>query len=127
MSGVFVFDTSGNLNVFASDAHAGGWLEAVDVELREYAAAYLVDGTVLEFSTVGERVVLRRTDRVDLPGLMARLRAHQRAAGRPEEVGDLVAFANEVLREEWEGRWPRPPRRLRRWFPDGGPPRIEQP
>jgi len=126
VNGVFVFDTSGDLNVFASVDHAAGWLEAVDVDLGEYAAAYLLDGTVLELSTAEERVILERTDRKDLTTLMARLRAHQRAVGRPEEDSDLVAFANEVMREEWEGRWPRPPRCLKRWFPGKGPPRVEQ-
>jgi hypothetical protein len=125
VNGVFVFDTSGNLHVFASGDHAAGWLEAVDVDLGEYAAAHLLDGTVLELSTAGETVVLRRTDREELPALMERLHAYQRAAGRPEDVGDLVAFANEVLRDEWEGRWPRPPRWLKPWFPGKGPPQVE--
>ena len=39
VNGAFVFDTSGDLHVFASADHAAGWLEAVDVDLGEYAAA----------------------------------------------------------------------------------------
>lgn len=126
MTAVFAFGVEDDLHVFPSEEYAAGWMEAVDVEEGEYAAAYLLDGTVLEFWAAEEEVFLRRTDSEDLPALMARLRASQRAAGGPEEVGDLVAFANEVMREEWEGRWPRPPRWLRRWFPGKGPPRVEQ-
>ena len=56
---------------------------------------------------------------------MRRLRAHQRAAGEPEEVDDLVAFANDVVRREWEGCWPRRPRWVARRSPAQGPPRVE--
>ena len=127
MTAVFVFGVGDDLYVFPSENYAAGWMEAVDVDEGEYAAAYLLDGTVLEVSAAEEQVLLRRTDSTDMPGLMARLRASQRAAGRPEEVGDLLAFANDVIRDEWEGRWPRPPRWLKRWFPGKGPPRVEQP
>ena len=126
MSPVFVFDTTGDMAVFASEDHAAGYLEAIDVDLGEYVAAYLHDGTVVELGTTDERVILRRTDRKDLPALMAELRAHQRTVGGPEEVGDLVAFANDILRKEWEGRWPRPPRWLKRWFPGGRPPQVAE-
>ena len=124
MTAVFVFGVEDDLHVFPSEAYATGWMEAVDVEEGEYAAAYLLDGTVLEVGAADEEVFLRRTDRTDLPTLLARLRASQHAAGRPEEVGDLVAFADEVMREDREGRWPRPPRWLKRWFPGKGPPRV---
>ncbi len=126
MSAVFVFDTSGDMNVFASEDHAAGWMEAIDVDEGEYAAAYLHDGTVVDLRTADERVIVRRTDRKDLPALMAGLRAHQRAVGGPEDVSDLVAFANDILREEWAGRWPRPPRWLKRWLPGKGPPQAAQ-
>ncbi len=56
---------------------------------------------------------------------MTRLRAHRRAAGEPEEVDDLVAFTNDVVRREREGRWPRRPRWVARRFPAQGPPRVE--
>ncbi len=125
MSAVFIFDTSGAMSVFASESQAAGWLEAIDVDHGEYVAAYLDDGTVVELAAADERVVLRRTNSRDMPGLMARLRAHQRAIGRPDEVGDLVAFANEILHEEWEGRWPRPPRWLERWLPRREPMQVE--
>jgi hypothetical protein len=126
MSGVFVFEPNGDMHVFASEDHAAGWLEAIDVENGEYAAAYLHDGTVVDLATANERVILRRTNRHELQGLMIRLRAYRRATGQHEEVGDLVAFANDVLRREWEGRWPRPPRWLKRWFPGRGPMQVEE-
>ena len=100
MSGIVVFDRSGDLYVFASERHAAGWMAAVNVKDGWHVAARLLDDAVLAVSTAGERVVLRRTDREGLPALMTRLRAHQRAAGRPESVGDLVAFANDVLPEK---------------------------
>ena len=45
MSAVFAFDTNGDVYVFASEDHAAGWIEAVDVDDGEYAAAYLHDGS----------------------------------------------------------------------------------
>lgn len=125
MTAVFVFGVEDELYVFPFEDYAAGWMEAVDVDDGEYAAAYLLDGTVLEVRAAEEQVFLGRTDGRDIPALLARLQASQRAAGRPEETGDLVAFANEVMREEWAGLWPRPPRWLKRWFPGKGPPRIE--
>ena len=80
---------------------------------------------MLDISTAREEVILRRTDRTDLAGLLDRVRAHQRSIGRPEDVGDLIGFANEWLRREWEHRWPRRPRWLARRFPGRGPTRIE--
>jgi hypothetical protein len=68
MSAVFVFDTSGDMSVFASEDHATGWLEAIDVDGGEYAAAYHHDGTVVELATADKRVILRRTDRRICPG-----------------------------------------------------------
>lgn len=125
MTAVFAFGVKDDFYVFPSEDYAAGWMEAADVEDGEYAAAYLLDGTVLEVWAAKEQVFLRRTDSKEMPALLARLRVAQRAAGRSEEIGNLVAFANEVMREDWEGRWPRPPRWLKRWFPGKGPPRVE--
>lgn len=114
MGAVFVFDTSGDLNVFASLGDAAGWMEAIDVDDGEYAAAYLADGTVLRLSTDSNRVVLTPVPERDLPGLTAAVGQYERRLHGQAEVDDLVRYANAWLRREWEAAWPRRPQWLAR-------------
>ena len=51
MTAVLVFDRDGDAMAFATEEETAGYLEAVDVESGEYAAAYLGDGTVLRLLT----------------------------------------------------------------------------
>lgn len=65
MPAVLVFYNDGDLDVFPSLQHAGGWMEAIDVDGGEYAAAFLHDGTVVDMRTAQERVVLTPTAKRD--------------------------------------------------------------
>jgi hypothetical protein len=119
----FVLDATGDLMAFASAGDAAAYLEAVDVVDGEYRAAWLHDGTVLRMLTPSGDdgpVVLERTGDVDLAGLHAAVAAHAHATGRPG-VGDLPAYADELIRWEREHRWPRRPRWPARRRPGGGP------
>ena len=122
MPAVFVFERDGDLHVFPSLRAAAGWLEAIDVDAGEYAAAFLHDGTVVELSTVGDDVVLRPAAR-DASRLDALLRAYQqRTGGTP--VGDAADFADDWFRAEWERRWPRRPAWLSRRLHGEHPPQV---
>jgi hypothetical protein len=105
--------------IFASLDEAGGYMEAIDVDDGEYEAAYLHDGTILDVVIpLGPDgpVLLRCTGERDLAGLRDRIAAYQRARGRPQEVSDLIVFANDLLREEWEQARLQRPRWLARWL-----------
>lgn len=99
-SALFVFDSGGDLHVFASARRASSWIEATDVEDGEYPAAYLHDGTVVELDTADGGVVLRLTRHRDLPAVRARVAAWRTWAAWPGDESDLLAFADEVLRAE---------------------------
>ncbi|MDQ3465221.1 MAG: hypothetical protein M3500_11110 [Actinomycetota bacterium] len=83
MPAVFVFDSDGDLNVFPSLETASGWMEAVDVDNGEYAAAFLHNGTVVQMSTLRERVVLTASDTRDTLQLQQFLDSYPRRTGRP--------------------------------------------
>jgi hypothetical protein len=121
---VFVFDCEGDLNVFPSLETASGWIEAVDVDNGEYAAAFLHDGTVVQMSTLGERVVLTPSDTRDTLQLQQFLDSYQRRGGRPISDGSVLGFADDWLREEWEHRWPKRPAWLARRLHGAEPPQA---
>ena len=109
MAAVFIFDNGGDLNLFSSLEAAAGWLEAVDVEADEYAAAFLHDGTLVKMGTSRERVVLTPTDTRDAQRLHQLLEEYQTRDGTLRHGGDALDYANEWLRVEWEQRWPKRP------------------
>jgi len=121
---VFVFDSEGDLNVFPSLETASGWMEAVDVDNREYAAAFLHDGTVVQMSTLREGVVLTPSDTRETLQLLQFLDSYQRGAGCPISDGSVLGFANDWLREEWEHRWPKRPAWLARRLHGAEPPQA---
>jgi len=109
---------------FGSESEAAGYVEAIDVDDGEYDAAYLADGTVLKIlAPDGPEgpVVLQRTDERDRDALIARIRAYQRANGRPADASDVIEFADGLRQAEWEKRWPRRPRWLARRLHGPGP------
>lgn len=124
MAAVFVFDNDGDLNVFPSLLAAAGWLEAVDVDAGEYAAAFLHDGTVLAMGIDRERVVLTPTDTRDAARLDQSLNAYQRRVGGPARDGSALDYANEWLRAAWEQRWPKRPAWLARRLHGDQPPEV---
>ncbi|MEV5463311.1 hypothetical protein [Streptomyces sp. NPDC002788] len=73
---VLVFDQDEDLMVFESFAHAGDYLEAIDVSDGEYTAAYSPDGGVLALTAPegpAGSVGLTRTGRGDLADLERRV------------------------------------------------------
>jgi hypothetical protein len=101
------------------------WLEEDDGLL----AVYLHDGTVLQLVDLGEEpdvyLDLESTKERDLKGLLERLNAFQRQRGRPADVTDPIAFANEMFREEWEEKRLARPRWLSRWRLRAGPTLVD--
>ncbi|NHC47583.1 hypothetical protein [Motilibacter aurantiacus] len=82
-TGILIFDETGAALVFASLAHAAGYMEAVDVEEGVYGPfAWTADAEVVEVSSTGEVVTLIPTGRHDLRGLRRRL-----ARTRPDLAG----------------------------------------
>jgi hypothetical protein len=115
---VFVFADDG-LNVFADLDALLGWIEAPDVEDGVYEAIFTVSGEVIEAQASGRHVVLKPTGRVELSDLQQRVRA---SADRfSSDPADLQAVAHEMLRADWEARWPKRPRWLARRL-HGDPP-----
>jgi hypothetical protein len=110
---VFLFDRDHDLNVFASQAQAEGWMEAIDVEAGEYVAAYRQDGTRLTPTVLDRRVVLSPTGDVEPEALSVRLQEFAASARSAPQTTDPEAFAREWLA-------PRPRPRFLRWFARGG-------
>jgi hypothetical protein len=68
---VFGFAEDG-LDIFASLAELGGWIEAPDVEDGVYEAIFMLDAEVVEPIAEGLDVTLKRTGVADLEGLLRR-------------------------------------------------------
>lgn len=124
MSAVFVFDAEGDLSVFASIDAAAGWMEAVDVDAGEYAAAFLHDGTVVDMSIDRERVVLTPTGERDAAHLNQLVNEYQQRVGKPGLGGSALDYSNEWLRAEWEQRWPKRPAWLAKRLHGDQPPQV---
>jgi hypothetical protein len=117
---VFVFTDGGD--VFALAGRVAGWLEYQDVEAGSYEAVYTIDGRVVELSTVGTDVVAVVTENRDEANLRQRLEAIPRLSLTRES--DLIDTANLLLRETWEGRWPRRPKWLAARLHGAEPPSV---
>jgi hypothetical protein len=85
-------------------------------------AVYTVDGRVVELSTVGRDVLVVLTETRDEAGLRQRLEAIPRFSLTRES--DLIETANVLLRETWEGRWPKRPNWLADRLHGAEPPRV---
>jgi hypothetical protein len=121
---VFVFTQDGDLTVFASVDEAAEWLEATDVADGEYDALFTMDGSVVDARSQDQQVILSVTEMRDERALQQRLRDYQRRVGLHTSPEDPRAVANELLRLEWERRWPRRPAWLSRRLHGDGPPQI---
>lgn len=124
---VFTFDRDGNLSAFPTLAFAAAWMEAIDVDDDEYEAVYTIDGRIVQASTANEAVILTVTARHDKPDLRRRLDEIRVRDGLLSPVDNTVGIANELMRREWENRWPRWPRWLPRLGPSKGPAQITPP
>jgi len=117
--GIFVFDITGDLDVFPSIAEATAYMEPPDVESGEYVALFTLDGRVVTAAVKDGRVVLTVSSKRDEPDFSQRLLRFRQLSplDLPE---DRVALANALLRWEWDHRWPKRPRWFsRRLFGDG--------
>ena len=90
-------------------------MEAIDVKNGEYEAIYT--STADRHGNDGERgpsefVVLEVTSDRDEGDLDSRLLAWVNRGKLTSDPGDRVAVANELLRRQWESRWPKRPK----WF-----------
>ena len=106
---VFMFSEDPLPDVFTSLAAAAGDMEAVDVEEGVYHALFTLDGRVVRFGTADGRVLLEVTDERDPDDLRRRLREWCERGHLESDPDDLEAVANELLRREWEARWPKRP------------------
>ena len=122
---VLVFDRDGEVTAFPRLDNAAGWLESIDVLDGEYVCAFTLDGHVVEITGVhGGPVSLRVTVERDDTGLRELLLRSQARMGFVSDVDDLVSVANELMRQEWEHRWPRRPSWLRRSLYGDHPPQV---
>lgn len=117
---VFVLTRDDDLMVFVSLDDAAGWMEAIDVDDGEYPALFTLDARLVTASTEDQRVNLTVTEEHDEPALRQRLRKYLQRVGWTSLPESPRAVANELLRLQWEHRWPRRPAWLsRRLFGDG--------
>lgn len=109
----------------ASRRDAEGYVEPIDVENGVWEGFWAVDGRVFEAAVEGDRVRLRLPDRADEDELDRRLVQAVDALRIAAPVDDRVAVADEMLRREWNARWPRWPRWLDRRLHGSAPPQAE--
>jgi hypothetical protein len=121
---VFVFGEDPLPGVFTSMAEAAGDMETLDVENGEYHALYSVDGCRVRVSTASGSVRLEVTDERDVADLRRRLREWAAVGHLASDPDDLVAVANELLRDQWDVRWPKRPGWLSRRVHGAGPPEL---
>lgn len=86
-------------------------MEAVDVDDGEYPAIFTHQGSVVDASVNSETVVLTDSGRRDLDDLSNRLKRYAQMVGRPVPT-DRLAFANTMLKADWETQRLRRPRWL---------------
>jgi hypothetical protein len=118
---VFVFDQDGDVMAFQSVEQAAGYMEYIDVEGGEYPALFTLDGRIITATTEGYEVILAVEEARDEAGLRQRLLDGWQRNRLTSPPDDLVAIANELLRQEWNNRWPKRPRWLARRLRGEGP------
>ncbi len=112
---VYTFEGPSVLYVHPSSAAAEGYFEAIDVENDEYLFSGQ-DGTVVQPSVEGGRVVLTATSEQQADELRQRLRTHLDHSGEldPALADDTVFLAQVLLDQEREFRESRRLSRLSR-------------
>jgi hypothetical protein len=121
---VFVFDEDPLPSVYPSLLAAAADMEAVFVDDGVYDALYTVDGRVVSAGTEDGRVVLTVTDARDAHDLRRRLSEWCERGRLASDPADPVAVANELLRRQWDSRWPKRPGWLSRRMHGEHPPQI---
>lgn len=124
-SALLLFDRDGWVFAFSHIEEAADSMESIDVLDGEYEGAFTLDGFVVEITGVREGPVsLRVTGERDEVRLHELLPSSQAQTGFTSDVDDPVAVANELMRQEWEHRWPRRPNWLRRRLHGDHPPQA---
>ncbi|MBC9819701.1 hypothetical protein [Terrabacter sp. MAHUQ-38] len=108
---IFVFTADNDLLIFTGLDEASSWMEAVDVDDGEYPAIYTDEGSVVKASLNSETVVLADSGRRDLDDLSNRLARYAEMVDLPAPT-DRLAFANTMLKREWDRQRSRRPRWL---------------
>jgi hypothetical protein len=122
---VFVFDRDGEVMAFPHLETAAGWMESMDVLEGEYEVAFTIDGREVTIAAERESsVFLRVTDARNLDDLRKRLSRSGDHLGLSFDLSDLTAVANDLMRSEWDQRWPRRPRWASRLTRGKGPPQV---
>src|SRR5690242_10565755 len=122
---VLLFDLDGYVSVFRSVEEAAAWMEPNDVLDGEYPAVFTLDGHVVTPTTAEpDRVTLTVTEERDEASLMHWLKESASRYGPASPADDVLAVANELLRREWQHRWPTRPRWLSRWLYGDGPTQL---
>jgi hypothetical protein len=100
-------------------------MESMDVLEGEYEAAFTLDGHEVAIAAEREAPVsLRVTELRNLEDLRKRLSRSGDQMGLSFDLSDLTAVANELMRWEWQQRWPRRPRWAARLIRGKGPPQV---
>jgi hypothetical protein len=120
---VFVFALDG-VEAFPSVDDAAASMEGIDVANGEYEAVFTLDGRPVTATASKNDVVLTITDRRDEADLDRRLRDWAPRIGLTSPPEDRRAVANELMRRDWELRWPKRPRWLARRLHGSEPPRV---
>jgi hypothetical protein len=120
---VLVFALDG-VDAFPSVDDAAASMEGIDVDNGEYPALFTLDGRIVTATASRNDVVLTITDRRDEPDLDRRLREWAPRIGLTSPPDDRRAIANELMRLDWELRWPKRPRWLARRLHGAAPPQI---
>jgi hypothetical protein len=120
---IFVFDRENWCSVFRDSEQAAAHLETADVETDEYVA--LDDsGTVFRVWAEGFTVRIEETPERDEAQLHARLQRFVDKWKIDAPSDDVIAIGNAILRDSWDGRWPKRPRWLAERMHGAGPPQI---
>ena len=123
---VLLFDVDGYVSAFPSVEEAAAWMEPNDVLDGEYAAVFTLDGHVVTPTTTdAHRVTLTVTEERDATALRHRLKVTASRYGLASPSDDVLAVANELLRREWQSRWPTRPRWLSRRLYGDGPTQLQ--
>ncbi|WP_371503044.1 hypothetical protein OG871_37790 [Kitasatospora sp. NBC_00374] len=96
--------------VFTSVQDAAGWMEAIDVDEGEYAAAFTCDGAAIAMSTADEAVVLQCTnhfDREDLQRRIVRYWEREQLSDMPAELREVANLLLERQNRPGRSIWQR--------------------
>ncbi len=111
---IFIFG-DGGVNVEPTVSQAAAFMEPIDIENGEYEAVFDDTGRQYEMKVVDGSTRLEPTDKVDLDGLVGRIRNDPLVRSLVDtDLEHPMQVAVAISRLQWEHRWPRWPRWLSR-------------